>query len=325
MLLETADMLFAETIRWAELAEGADDAASQRTLAEAMRWLSGAEYVIAEGLRNKPVDGGASFAPEGSHSLEYVRRRGRPAVLERREMPAGSLMAHLAAEERDALQNIEIAFESVRAVWSGVEFRGAAERWTAVVQRGDGGAGERRWMDALRANWTVGSVMMRHALRVGVVAGVVVVLIRATNVRHGFWMAMTSIIVLQPYGSGTLRKSAQRVGGTIAGGVLAALLAAAVHTEAGVVAVITVTSVLTLATYAVDYAWYCFFLTPTFVLMSLPHLRDWHFAGVRMGTTVVGALVSVLAMRVLWPEHEQIELGRLLGRGAVRLRLMCGR
>ena len=316
VLLETADMLFAETIRWAELGEGAGDLASQRTLAEAMRWLSGAEYVIAEGLRNKPVDGGDSFAPEGSHSLEYVRRRGRPAVLESRQIPAGSLMSHLAAEERDALQNIEIAFESVRAVWSGVEFRSAAERWTAVAQRGDGGTGEKRWMDALQANWTLRSVMMRHALRVGVVAGVVVVLIRATNVRHGFWMAMTSIIVLQPYGSGTLRKSVQRVGGTIAGGVLAALLAAAVHTEAGVVAVITVTSVLTLATYTVDYAWYCFFLTPTFVLMSLPHLRDWHFAGVRMGTTVVGALVSVLAMRVLWPEHEQIELGRLLGRGA---------
>ncbi|HMH12321.1 MAG TPA: FUSC family protein [Edaphobacter sp.] len=316
VLLETADMLFAETIRWTELAEGAGDAASQRILAEAMRWLSGAEYVIAEGLRNKPVDGGASFAPEGSHSLEHVRRRGRPAVLERREMPAGSLMAHLAAEERDALQNIEIAFESVRAVWSGVEFRGAAERWTAVAQRSDGGASERRWVDALRANWTVRSVMMRHALRVGVVAGVDIVLIRTMNVTHGFWLAMTSIIVLQPYGSGTLRRSAQRVGGTIAGGVLAALLAAGVHTEAGVVSVITVTSVLTLATYAVDYAWYCFFLTPTFVLMSLPHLRDWHYAGVRMGTTVLGALVSVLAMRVLWPEREQIELGRLLGRGA---------
>jgi uncharacterized membrane protein YccC len=315
VLLETADMLFAETIRCSELAEGAEDGASQRTLAEAMQWLSGAERVIAEGLRHKPVDGGASFAPEGSHSLEFVRRRGRPLVLERREIPAGSLLAYLAAEERNALQNIEIAFESVRAVWSGVEFRSAAERWTAVSRRVDGD-GESRWMDSLYANWTLRSVMMRHALRVGVVAGVDVVLIRALNVQHGFWLAMTSIIVLQPYGSGTMRKSAQRVGGTIGGGVLAALLAAAVNTEAGVIAVITVTSVLTLATYAVDYGWYCFFLTPTFVLMSLPHLRDWHFAEVRMGTTVLGALVSLLAMRVLWPEKEQIELGRLLGRGS---------
>ncbi len=280
VLLETADMLFAGTIRWTELAESAGDEASRRALADALRWLSGAERAVADGLRQRPQDGGASFAPEGSHSLEHVRGRGRPAVLDRRDIPAGSILAHLAAEERDALQNVEVAFESVRAVWSGVEFRAAAERWTVLSGRSDGDAVEAGWMDALRANWTRQSVMMRHALRVAVVAGVDVVLIRAMNVRHGFWLAMTSIIVLQPYGSGTLRRSVQRVGGTIAGGVLAALLAAAVHSERGIIAVITVTSVLTLATYAVDYAWYCFFLTPTFVLMSLPHLRDWHFAGV---------------------------------------------
>ena len=158
--------------------------------------------------------------------------------------------------------------------------------------------------------------MMRHALRMAVVAGVDVVLIQVLHLPHGFWLAMTSIIVLQPYGSGTLRRGVQRVGGTIAGGVLAALLAAALPSEGGVIAVITVTSVLTLATYAVDYGWYCFFLTPTFVLMSLPHLQDWHFAGLRMGTTVLGAVVAVVAMRVLWPEREQIELGKLLARGA---------
>jgi hypothetical protein len=94
------------------------------------------------------------------------------------------------------------------------------------------------------------------------------------------------------------------------------LLAASVHSEGWIIAVITVTSVLTLATYAVNYAWYCFFLTPTFVLMSLPHLQDWHYAGVRMGTTVLGAAVAVVAMRVLWPEREHIELSKLLGRGA---------
>jgi uncharacterized membrane protein YccC len=83
-----------------------------------------------------------------------------------------------------------------------------------------------------------------------------------------------------------------------------------------VIAVITVTSVLTLATYAVDYGWYSFFLTPTFVLMSLPHLNDWHFAGVRILTTVVGAVVALTAMWLLWPEREQMQLGQLLGRGA---------
>jgi uncharacterized membrane protein YccC len=320
VLLETADMLFAKTMQWTELAESGMDGASQKALEDALRWLSGAMGAVAEGLGQKPDDGGASYAPEGSHSLEFVRGRMRPGLVNR-EVEAGSLLAHLKAEEQDGLQNIEIAFESVRAVWSGVEFRRGAERWTAIRQREPGEAGEMgSWLsgpvDAVRANWTWESVMMRHSLRMAVVAAVDVVLIRWLRVQHGFWLAMTSIIVLQPYGSGTLRRGLQRVGGTIAGGLLAAVLVAVVQSQAGVIAVITATSVLTLATYAVDYAWYCFFLTPTFVLMSLPHLRDWHFAGIRMGTTVLGAAVSVVAMLVLWPEREHIELGRLLGRGA---------
>jgi hypothetical protein len=139
-------------------------------------------------------------------------------------------LTHLKAEERDALQNIEIAFESVRALWSGVEFRKSAERWSALTQRDSGEARKiASWLsgpfDAVRANWTWKSVMMRHALRMAVVAGVDVVLIQVLHLPHGFWLAMTSIIVLQPYGSGTLRRGVQRVG--VAGGALAALLAAA--------------------------------------------------------------------------------------------------
>jgi len=160
-------------------------------------------------------------------------------------------------------------------------------------------------------------MMMRHALRLMVVGAVDVLLMRTVHVSHGSWLAMTSIIVLQPSGTGTVRRGLQRVGGTIAGGILAAIFVAAVPSEAGLIAIITVTSIFTLATYAIDYGWYCFFLTPTFVLLSLPHLRDWHFAGVRMGTTLLGAVVAVIAMRLLWPERERVELERLLARGAL--------
>jgi uncharacterized membrane protein YccC len=150
-----------------------------------------------------------------------------------------------------------------------------------------------------------------------IVGAVDVMLMRLVHISHGSWLGMTSIIVLQPSGSGTLRRGVQRVAGTIAGGILAAVLAAGIHSQEGLIAVVTVTSVFTLATYAVDYAWYCFFLTPTFVLLSLPHLRDWHFAGVRIGMTLLGAGVAVLAMRLLWPEKDRMELKRLLARGAL--------
>lgn len=321
VLLETADILFAETIRWVELLEGAGDVGSQAALMDSLAWMSGAERAVSRGLEQRPRDGGAAFAPEGSYSLEHVKRR-MEAIRVRGSagstVTGAGVLQYLATDEKDALLNIEIAFEAVRAVWSGSEVQagGAVQRWKGLAQRSpaaDTGAG---WLDAVRANWTFESLMMRHALRMAVVGGVDVLLMHQLHLSHGVWLAMTSLIVLQPHGSGTVLKTAQRVGGTIGGGVLAALLAAAIHSDAGIIAVITVTSVLTLATYAVDYGWYSFFLTPTFVLLSLPHLNDWHFAGVRMGTTVVGAVVALAAMWLLWPEREQMQLGQLLGRGA---------
>jgi len=321
VLLETADMLFAETLRWAELAEAAEDGAARDALREALHWMSAAERAVAGGLTHRPQDGGSSFAPEGSHSLEHVR--GRAEVIAAQERVGTGLVKHLVGmlvnDERDALQNIEIAFEALRAVWSGVEVRagGVTVRWSSLAERDAKNVPAMGWLETARANWTASSVMMRHALRLAVVGAVDVLLMRMVHVSHGSWLAMTSIIVLQPYGSGTVRRSMQRVVGTIAGGVLAAVLAAGIQTQEGILVVITVTSVLTLATYAVDYGWYCFFLTPTFVLMSLPQLRDWHYAGVRMGTTVLGALVALVAMRLLWPEQEQAELSRLLGTGAI--------
>jgi uncharacterized membrane protein YccC len=318
VLLEGADILFAETIRWVELLEGAGDAGSRVALTDSLTWMSGAERAVSRGLEQRPKDGGAAFAPEGSYSLEYVRRRAEAIRVRDLAGSSAGVLRYVAADEKDALQSIEIAFEAVRAVWSGSEVgaSGAVERWKGLAQRDLAVAAGAGWLDAVRANWTFESLMMRHALRMAVVGGVDVLLMHWLHLSHGVWLAMTSLIVLQPHGSGTLLKLAQRVGGTIGGGFLAALLAAEIHTEAGVIVVITVTSVLTLATYAVDYGWYSFFLTPTFVLMSLPHLNDWHFAGVRIMTTVVGAVVALAAMWLLWPEHEQMQLGQLLGRGA---------
>lgn len=323
VLLETADILFAGTIRWTELFEEASDESSLKALTDLFHWLARAEQTIEESLRQRPADSGASFAPDGSHTIEHLRKR--EAALRQIDAPQGSLIAHLIQDQRDALLNVGVAFEAIRALWSGVEYRApdAVDLATRRSLLSDSSpastpsSGWRAMMDAAVANWTSRSVMMRHALRMMVVGAIDVLLMRTAHISHGAWLGMTSIIVLQPYGSGTLRRGAQRVGGTIAGGVLAAILAAALSSQAGLIVAITLTSILTLATYAVDYGWYCFFLTPTFVLLSLPHLRDWHFAGIRIGMTALGATVAVLAMRLLWPERSQVELGRLLARGAL--------
>jgi uncharacterized membrane protein YccC len=158
--------------------------------------------------------------------------------------------------------------------------------------------------------------MFRHALRLSAVVTLDVLLMPFLHVTHGYWLAMTSIIVLRPFAGETVRRSAERVLGTVAGGILAAILTAILPSEYALLGVIVIGATAAIAIYAVDYAWYCFFLTPTIVLLTLPHLRDWHLAAVRTGLTGLGALIAVLAMLLLWPERESLQLPGLLARAA---------
>jgi len=157
----------------------------------------------------------------------------------------------------------------------------------------------------LRANFTRSSLLLRHAARVTIVCGLDVFLIFQLNIDHGYWLLLTSLIVLQPHVSGTMRRGLQRIGGTVGGGILAALLAAALHTQLATAATLFPLALLALAILPVSYTAFSFFLTPTFVLAWLPYSGDWRLAVIRTLNTIGGALLSVAAMYFLFPSYER--------------------
>jgi uncharacterized membrane protein YccC len=327
VLLQAADLLFVRVLRLAELADAPQGVAARGHMVGLAEWMAAAMGSIAPTLREAPVDGAASFAPDGSRSVELRRRRLRfeatlePGALEGRlELSAQSLSsqydAQLAAIERDCLLNFEVAFEAVRAIWSGVEPRATRAAPLRASLTGGIERAPEVWVETLRANFSLQSNMMRHALRLAAVTVADVLLMRRIHVTHGFWLAMTSIVVLQPYTGQTLRRFAERVGGTVAGGIVAAVLASALPNEVALMGVVIVFAMLSAAVYSVDYGWYCFFLTPTFVLLAMPHLRDWHFAVIRIGMTGAGAATALLGMMLLWRERESLQMPGLLGRAA---------
>jgi len=313
VLNENADLLLARLLRIAEL--GAQD--PRNPLPEIAGWLTASIAPIEPALRQRPSNGGASFAPTGFLYTSIQRSLPRlEAALVTPQEPA----THLVAALRDTLLYFETTYESIRAIWTGIEPR----RSPIALLNSPALTNPHpplQWFDALRANLTFGSIMFRHALRVGFIVAFDVLIagfiyVHHQPITHSYWIAMTSLIVLQPYTGETVRRSGERVLGTVAGAAFAAFITLFIHDELSLLIVVSIGSFFTLALYAVDYAWFCFFLTPTIVLMVLPSLRDWHFAAVRMGMTCFGALTAVLAMLFLWPEFESLQLPRLLARCA---------
>jgi len=165
------------------------------------------------------------------------------------------------------------------------------------------------WLDALRGELDWDSVVLRHAARVGVVALLSVIVTRALDLQRGYWATLTAVLLLQPLLPATLTRGLQRVGGTIAGGMLATLIAALVHDPIGIGIAAIIFAGVCAAVIQLNFGLYFLFLTPTFVLLAEVHARDTHLVALRITNTLVGAGLAVAGALLLWPSRESTRTG----------------
>lgn len=160
-------------------------------------------------------------------------------------------------------------------------------------------------IEPLRANLTTDSVVLRHALRMGIVGAIGAAFVTLSHVPYGDWVLIAIAIVLQPYSAATTVKGVQRLLGTAAGGVIAAVVGSAFHAPALLFAAIFVLSGISVALYPLNYGAYAAFMTATFVLLAEMEAQSWHLALVRLANNLVGALLALVGALVLWPSRER--------------------
>ncbi|TMB06932.1 MAG: hypothetical protein E6J66_18800, partial [Deltaproteobacteria bacterium] len=78
---------------------------------------------------------------------------------------------------------------------------------------------------SLRDAFAKGSTELHHALRVALVATLAQLLATALRLERSYWVTVTVVLVLQPHAIATVRRALQRAGGTVIGGLIAALIA----------------------------------------------------------------------------------------------------
>jgi uncharacterized membrane protein YccC len=180
------------------------------------------------------------------------------------------------------------------------------------------GIGPREALATIRAQLTSQSAIFRHAVRVAIVAAIGAAAIVLFELRHGLWLPMTALVILQPHYGATFSRALQRTGGTIAGAVLAGVLLVTLH---GTPMFDVAIGFLLFATFALlrrRYGWGVTFLTPLIILLlGMSGPDPWMDLVDRIVDTLAGAGLAIVAGYVLWPLWQREGLGPRLAQAVV--------
>lgn len=157
----------------------------------------------------------------------------------------------------------------------------------------------------LRAALTVRSSAFRHALRIAIAVALATALARAMSQPNGYWLPIAVLLVLQPGFGDTMTRGLGMMSGTVAGAVVATLIAALLRPEHWTLAaLIAVIAWLCFTIFRANYAMFAVCITAYVVfLVSFFGLPEPVAALHRVVATTVGGLLA-LAAYALWPTWE---------------------
>lgn len=276
---------------------------------------SGAAAEIPEALRRRIADAVSSIrdAADGLSSalLAGTRYEGsdaaeRVAALQEaaRAQPHAAAVAESAAFLDTCLRHLRIAERAT------ARLAGRSATHLTMLPPLHGPVFPNFSMHLLRANLTFRSLIFRHGLRLGLAAALGTALYLVFHIPHGIWLPLTILLVLQPHFGATLPRALHRVGGTLVG---AGLAGAAVFlfggAQPGIDAIVLVSVFFTVVFIRRRYWIAVTFITLLIILLLdlLTH-HPWEEIVERIGNTLGGALIALVAGYLLWPSPER---GRL--------------
>jgi hypothetical protein len=191
----------------------------------------------------------------------------------------------------------------LQAIWASVAWAFADRgpgRWKFRQAAHDG-------VEKLRANLSLRSTAMRHAIRFGAALGAGVAIYRVVDIgEHGYWIPLTILFVLRPAQDETLERLAMRAAGTVLGLGFATGLAVILGEQALVTAIVlTVAAAFTYALLAIEYALFTTAITIYVVLLTdALGTKPIDAADERALATAIGIAVAGLAFWI-WGEAEE--------------------
>lgn len=159
---------------------------------------------------------------------------------------------------------------------------------------------------ALNFSWRPDPALVRFVVRLAVLEVAGVAVFESLDLSHGYWLPLTILVVLQPdYGSTRLR-AGQRVFGTLAGSALASIVLWLALPKLMLLVAMAVTMFFFAFFLKRNYGYAVFFITLFVVLITETESKvTWAFTAERLGITLAGGLLALLAAQLFWPAWER--------------------
>ncbi|CAG9183633.1 FUSC family protein [Cupriavidus respiraculi] len=186
----------------------------------------------------------------------------------------------------------------------------AFDAWCANFRGSRSGVSHwrRRWGEALADHGARDARVLRHAIRLALAGALSLIPAQQLDLHHGYWVAVTVIMVLSPQLQTTRQISMKRFSGSLAGALLASLIGLAHPTPAIALAI---SAGCLAAAYITRLAGqpgrFAFFLTPAVILFSWvaePGTDSSHFAALRGVDTALGCAIALICYLVLGQRAE---------------------
>lgn len=170
-------------------------------------------------------------------------------------------------------------------------------------------------LQIIREIFNVDSQQFKYALRVAVGLAFSVFIFKYFQIDHGHWIALTLLIVIQPYYGATRKKAVERIVGTIAGIVVGGGIMLLPLTHEAFVFILIFISFFVAYFLRNNYKVGVFFVTIMLVvLMQLSQQGSWDLIWWRVLSTAIGAVLAILISFAFWPIWEQQRFPKLLER-----------
>jgi uncharacterized membrane protein YccC len=171
----------------------------------------------------------------------------------------------------------------------------------------------RQVVSTTRAHLNWQSEALRHALRNAATAAPAFFITLNWPAPYEHWLTITLVMTMQPFVALTYARALERVGGTIVGGLIAAVIATFCTTPIAIAAALFPLAVIALAVRPASFGLFIACLTPLVVLLSelgQPGASELTIALMRALYAMIGGGLAVIASLVLWPSWEPERVAR---------------